>query len=172
MDDYSTRPSGIILFATALVFAASAAACVYTAYLAWASEQTKSWPRTAGEIKKSHLEEPPIPGTAEYLPMIEYAYEVDGQTHRGEAVRMRNVGNKKRHKAEAVLAKYPVGATPWIYYNPDDPTEAYLEVGADLTDFAAPVIFALTTVLFGTIFATRLRQRGAFPADDALAMID
>jgi hypothetical protein len=171
MHDSPTRPSGIILFATGLVFVAAAAGCVYTGYVAWKSIQTKSWPRTEGEIKKSHLKEPPIPGTAEYLPMVEYVYEVEGQTHRGEAVRIRNVGSQERSEAEAVLAKYSVGATPWVYYNPEDPAESYLEVGADLTDFAAPVILALTTVLFGTIFTSRLQRRRAFSAGDALTML-
>jgi hypothetical protein len=63
-------------------------------------------------------------------PLIEYEYEVGGETHRCHVVL--SGGQEKRSNyrwAKRLLNRYEVGQTVEAFYNPDDPSQAFLVKG-------------------------------------------
>lgn len=60
-----------------------------------------------------------------FRPDITYRYEVKGRSYAGAQTNIRKV-SRERDTVERVLARYPVGATVTVHYNPDDPAEAML----------------------------------------------
>jgi hypothetical protein len=72
-------------------------------------------------------EDGPLPVSG---PVIEYEYEVDGKMFRCDVVM--SGGAEKRsnpHWAEKILRQHDVGQTVTAYYNPDDPSQAFLVKG-------------------------------------------
>lgn len=88
------------------------------------------WPQTIGEIVESAIEareKSNMDGattTANY-PSIVYKYEVQGKEYIGKRI---SVGEQAPDfELQATIAKYPVGRTVPVYYNPGNPKDAVLE---------------------------------------------
>ena len=97
------------------------------------AEASQGWPSTAGQISESrvaHSTHTDTEGdsTDSYTPYIEYTYQVAGQDYTGRDLTFgftQGYGNAS--KAQAILAKYPVGAQVNVYYDPAEPQKAVLE---------------------------------------------
>jgi hypothetical protein len=101
----------------------------------WEIRQASRWPSTTGKVVistvVSHKRQP---GEAGYNfgdtemsnePCVEYDYQVNGRSYRGKRI---TIGEKTAgFELEGILARYPVGATVTVYYNPDYPEFALLE---------------------------------------------
>ena len=61
----------------------------------------------------------------ENMPRVRYAFEVDGRRFEGERIGFGD--DSGGANTAATLARYPVGATVTVYYDPADPSEAVLE---------------------------------------------
>jgi hypothetical protein len=79
--------------------------------------------------------------TVTNIPTVEYEFAVAGTTYRGARI---SIGDDSGGaNTEATLARYPVGATVTVYYDPADPTDCVLErdiprgVGSGCALFAA-----------------------------------
>ncbi|WP_162145313.1 DUF3592 domain-containing protein [Chthoniobacter flavus] len=96
-----------------------------------------AWVRTSGTIVTSETETYTDSGASTsrsgrkmYNAVIEFSYHVDGQEYRGtkgatDLVRV-TVGNAQA-KSEEEVARYPVGMTVDVYYDPGNPTSASLQ---------------------------------------------
>ena len=90
------------------------------------------WPQAAGRIVKSDVvasHQQRIDEAAEVvnLPAIEYEFSANGRNYIGRRI---SVGDDSGGaNIEATLARYPVGSTVAVYYDPADPENCVLERG-------------------------------------------
>jgi hypothetical protein len=90
---------------------------------------------------------------------VEYTYTVGGKDFTSTSVRTRGTDSKHKSDVTAVLEKFPLGAGCTVFYNPDDPTMSYLEVGVDFVNYIiviSPIVFAF---IFGAAFCASVSQR-------------
>lgn len=96
-----------------------------------------SYPSVPGTISKNVLDVKEHESTDsdnrrevsyEYIPRVEYSFSVGGKTYTGRRI---NVLDSKSSSLESealkVLAAYPLNATVNVYYNPEEPEDAFLE---------------------------------------------
>jgi hypothetical protein len=121
---------------TAIVALALIVAIAVGAWL-WSGRQAEraaaSWARGEGRIVESRVEPQNEPGGARpnlrYAVRIAYEYDVAGKTYRNDRVRFRgSVLCATPAEAEAERARFPVGATVAVRYDPARPAAAVLEV--------------------------------------------
>lgn len=88
--------------------------------------EVSGWLSTTGTVLTSRLEEwESSPGEIIDYPIVTYSYQVNGQAYEGKriapSVESGGSGSAK------VIARYPVGASVQVFYNPGDPSAAVLE---------------------------------------------
>lgn len=66
-----------------------------------------------------------------YCPEVQYTFSVNGVLYKGEWVTPFNDSVVDQSYALGVLARYPIGSTVTVYYDPQDPRYAVLERGGD-----------------------------------------
>jgi hypothetical protein len=99
----------------------------------------EDWPSTPGEIVSSEVGERQGYNAQNnysftyYEPKIHYTYAVDGVSYASQRVQ---AGMEDAHRlalgkaaVSAIVARYPVGATPAVRYDPADPAVSTLEIG-------------------------------------------
>jgi hypothetical protein len=101
----------------------------------WEVHKAKSWPSTTGKVVISEVQalkkEPGDLGhnmgdtNITNEPRVEYNFQVDGRTYRGRRVTIRE--KTADFELEPILARYPVGASVTVYYDPTNPQNAVLE---------------------------------------------
>lgn len=96
----------------------------------------KSWSQTQGEVMEATVETYQYHSTeggtsTGYRPRIIYGYRVNGRDYVGDRF---NFGSKVhsniRSFAENTVKKIPTGTTVTVYYDPQNPSEAALELSA------------------------------------------
>ena len=116
-----------------------------------------SWPRTSGKVVMSTVESyrqsvGRNPSTV-YAPVVEYAYQVRGQEYRSRQITLDSRTGGLRSFAEKAAARYPVGMTVELRYDPSNPSRAALRVGRA----AEWVVLAVTLVAFAiAVSASRI----------------
>jgi hypothetical protein len=86
--------------------------------------KSKSWPVTEGTVTSSE-----VGGASKYYPSVNYTYKVDSAVYTSNRIKSVNFNTKNKSTVEEILKKYPVNATPDVYYNNEDPSAALLEPG-------------------------------------------
>jgi hypothetical protein len=104
------------------------------------AQRSLDWPSTSGEVVRAEVEEhvdvskdregSGTKTTVTHESNVVYVYRVAEQEYRGQRVRFD--WEMDRAEAEATVAKYPVGQTVSVYYDPDDPSDAVLEPGGNV----------------------------------------
>lgn len=106
--------------------------------LAWAgirgqrrARSIKNWPTATGRILSATTEMRRRSGRSGYAPYpnILYEYTVGGRQYISSRVTMGMEMGGSLYTPR-VLARYPVGATVQVYYNPDTPADSALEAAA------------------------------------------
>ena len=98
------------------------------------AKAAQSWPSMPGTVVRSEVvrhEDTDSEGSTStsYEPVVEYNYSVMGQPFTGKRIAFgANQFNYK--KSVEIAARYPVGARPNVYYNPDKPKDSVLETTA------------------------------------------
>lgn len=80
------------------------------------------------EVRTDTSSDSPRTAIDTYWPSIEYEYEFQGETYRSDRIILVEV-NYPRKKAEALVARNPVGARVQVYVDPSHPRRAVLEKG-------------------------------------------
>ncbi len=89
-----------------------------------------SWPTAQGTITRSEVETVGANKNTRYRPLVAYTYSVEGQPHEGDKHRVSSWSGGELEAAEAMVARYPVGASIPVYYRPSEPSTAVLMPGA------------------------------------------
>jgi hypothetical protein len=108
---------------------------VTLAVLKWNEAGTvETWPTSSGTILSSEIQSGSSGGSsrpAMFSPEVRYSFEANGVRYEGNRVSPGTIASSSdRSDAQEVVAKYPTGQKVEVRYNPDDPSEAYLEAGA------------------------------------------
>lgn len=80
------------------------------------------WLHTKGTVLSSTVQVRQQGAARREVPLVLYAYQVNGQKYRGE--RIRCSGHLVGHE---VASRYPAGARVDVYYDPRDPSVCALE---------------------------------------------
>jgi len=96
--------------------------------------ESQQWPTIAGAVVSSEVQRMSSTDsegdtTYYYQPKVEYSYSVMGTAYTGKRLTFAAQGSSQK-SAQAVVQRYPVGATVTVHYNPQKPAEAVLEVQA------------------------------------------
>jgi hypothetical protein len=116
-----------------------------------------SWPRASGKVVMSTVESyrqsvGRNPSTV-YEPAVEYAYQVHGHEYRSRQITLDSRTGGLRSFAEKAAARYPVGMTVELRYDPSNPSRAALRVGRA----AEWVVLAVALVAFAiAVSASRI----------------
>lgn len=91
--------------------------------------RASSWAQAPGRIVRSQMavRRPPEGneiGTVVNVPAVTYSFSVGGVTYQGTRVSLGNISGKY---AQEALARYPVGKTVAVFYDPADPGDCVLE---------------------------------------------
>jgi hypothetical protein len=71
---------------------------------------------------------------------VRYEYEIDGQLHVGNRIRVTDGSSSNVGVAEAKAAEYPAGRVVTVHYDPDNPDAAVLEPGVDRNSVTLAVV--------------------------------
>ena len=83
------------------------------------------WPSTMGNVVASRVEQRSSSDGSTDYPVIQYSYQVGGQSHQGtKRAPGPEVGGTGARK---VVGRYPAGAQVMVFYNPQNPSDAVLE---------------------------------------------
>jgi hypothetical protein len=101
----------------------------FALYKAWKNVQvakaSTAWPTTTGKVTASEIAKVML----RRQPRITYTYSVNGMPFTSQRVSF--AGGYKPKEVDPVLARYPVGSEVTVAHDPQNPTEATLETGAN-----------------------------------------
>lgn len=142
--------------------------------------QARSWPVVDGRVVSTTVRVDMPTGNSgatreareahwRYYPSITYRWVVDGRPHTGSRYQLGTTHPKlrQREEAQAAAARYPVGSTVRVHYNPANPDQAVLETAPSVGIYV-PLLFGLVLIAatgFGILRARRVRRA----ADAAVA---
>jgi hypothetical protein len=141
-----------------LVFAGAGVFLIYQSIRSrQKAEASQGWPATSGQITDAgvgHHTSTDSDGdrSDHYTPKVSYTYPVSGQTYEGSKIgfgMQQSFGNPG--KAQAALARFPVGAQVPVYYDPNNPAEAVLErkAGGSTVSLVLGIVFLLVSLCLG-----------------------
>ena len=85
----------------------------------------QSWSSAMGTVMASYLERRSSSDGSTNYPVVQYSYQVGGQTYQGAKIAPgMEVGGTG---AGRVVEKYPQGAQVMVFYDPNNPSDAVLE---------------------------------------------
>jgi len=95
---------------------------------------SQSWPTVAGTVTESEVKVTQHSSgsgmdaqeTTHYRPVVKYQYSVEGMEYTGSRIAF-GAMNSAHSAANAVVARYPAGASVTVRYDPEKPAEAVLE---------------------------------------------
>jgi hypothetical protein len=101
-------------------------------------KETKSWTATSGEVLSSTVDSETRTvrrnnrkrEETTYIPIVRYAYTVDGVRYEGDDIRADDHGGDVS-RAYDIVRRFPEGAETAVYYDPNDPSRAVLVQGAE-----------------------------------------
>lgn len=119
------------------------------------ASQSSRWPTAAGLMTANavvHKVETDADGDSDDVYYVEpvYEYEVEGKTLTGKRIAF---GGRTRfdnpQKAEAVVARYPAGASVMVHYNPRKPSECVLE--STRPTLFTPILLTIVGLVFAVV---------------------
>jgi len=107
--------------------------------------RAKNWPTTSGSVIDSqitmHYNDD---GDRMYGAAVSYQYAVDGLEYSSDKRTFADYNSSSRQRAEKIVAQYAPGTAVQVYFRPDDPGDAVLEPGTNVTMF----LFLLLPLIF------------------------
>lgn len=130
----------------------------------WEAKRASKWAETSGKILKSTVEarHHQFTGEAETVknvPSVEYTFSVGGKEYRGARIGIGEVGGED---IEPMLARYPVGKSVTVFYDPSDPNQCVLEreipkgIVPGCLGMLAVAALAVVAFYYATTNATRI----------------
>jgi hypothetical protein len=93
-------------------------------------QASQAWPSTKGKIVTSRVELSSGRDMATVFAKIVYEYQLSGRTYQFDQVHSGDefFAQATREETYDLVDRYPVGREVTVYYNPDNPADAALEV--------------------------------------------
>ncbi len=124
------------------------------------------WPSVEGRIVSARAIEEAVENTnsasgrkrvtTRHSAELAFEYSVAGETRRGNRIQRREPAARTQAEIEELLARFPVGRSVKVYYDPRDPDRSVL-VSEPASGGYAPIVFGATLLLVGV--AIRLLTR-------------
>jgi hypothetical protein len=107
--------------------------------------KVRSWPTTRAVVLSSSIRimAGGVGAARSHMPVIKYKYRVNGVERVKDAFSHGMTMGGGRGWAEKIIARYPVGATIDVSYNPDNPEETSIETALGFLGWALVVMAAL-----------------------------
>jgi hypothetical protein len=92
-------------------------------------QAAKTWPSTSGTVLMSTVQSKRTGRSRSIYPVVVYQYMVNGQNYQSQRIKAGEqfLSIRVTGEAQATAARYPVGASVTVYYNPANPGESALE---------------------------------------------
>ena len=123
----------------------------------WLGQQSRQWPRAAGEIVYSmgdssqsviESDDGTRTPTTSYSTRLVYRYDAGGFARYGNLWRFGQLSAASQEWAQAIAERYPKGRQVSVAYSPGDPDVSVLEPGVDTDALWIPGI-GLVALIFG-----------------------
>jgi hypothetical protein len=96
-------------------------------YKTFVSNSTRAWPTVPGRVLSSRVSYDRSNRETDGFPYVTYSYEVNGKTYQDANIVPGELYTGSQTYAEKIVARYPKGAAVTVYYNPKNPSSAFLE---------------------------------------------
>jgi hypothetical protein len=151
MTEAAARKTAWAITAITVIFMAVGGFFVVQGVREWMkASDSAAWPTVAGTVTHSevtrHTSTSKGRTRTSYNARIEFDYEIDGVTYRGDRLTFK-VTSSSQSGAQETVDRHPVGSTVTVSYDPDDRTRAVLEPGWDWSN-AIPVGVGLFAIAF------------------------
>lgn len=115
------------------------------------AKRSERWPNASGEIVRSELGIKIDEDGEQHRPDIQYQYSVSGAMYKASRISFGELDhrNLKRDTAAETVKKYSVGQRVLVWYDPLDPNQATLVVGADARGSYTQLILGLIFIGVG-----------------------
>ena len=92
-------------------------------------QSTQTWLSTTGTILMSSVQSSHSGNSHSTYPVVVYSYVVNGQSYQSQRIRAGDqfLTVRVAGQAQATVARYPIGKSVIVYYDPANPTESALE---------------------------------------------
>ncbi len=92
-------------------------------------QSTQTWVSTTGTVLMSSVQSKHTGRSHSYYPVVVYVYAVNGQSYQSQRIKAGEqfLNVRVTGQAQATVARYPIGATVTVYYDPANPSECALE---------------------------------------------
>jgi uncharacterized protein DUF3592 len=145
----------VAIFLCTLTALIGLAIMAYGIHLVLKSRRAGLWPTAEGKIVDSRVREVIDDGSPTYAAYILYEYSVNGARLRSDVWRLGVGSSSFAGFAKRAVAKYPIGLSVPVYYDPNKPTDAMLETGNASWAF---LVFGLAFFLGGANAVIHLLQ--------------
>ncbi|CAN5228125.1 DUF3592 domain-containing protein [soil metagenome] len=136
---------------------------IYALFKTWRQVAAgKVWARTTGKITVSKVSRPGSPGKGdETATMVEvrYQYRAGDRDFEGNQIKFGGHAGMSALAADEIAAKYPLGATVDVYYDPKTPGHAALEPSNKSNVVALVVFLVVFTVISAVLTAHAIAGR-------------
>lgn len=108
----------------------------------------RHWPEVAGTVVATKIDRSYVGnGGYQFVPVIEYEYQYDGQTFRSSRRCAGNFVSGVKGEAEFIALRYPLGASLRVRVSPKNPAKSALEYGNTTLSWILIVIGLIFTTL-------------------------
>jgi hypothetical protein len=92
-------------------------------------QTTQTWLNTTGTVLMSSVQTSHSGRSHSTYPVVVYVYTVNGQSYQSQRVRAGDqfLTVRVAGQAQATVARYPIGKSVTVYYDPAEPAESALE---------------------------------------------
>ncbi|KER10847.1 MAG: hypothetical protein HY22_01995 [[Candidatus Thermochlorobacteriaceae] bacterium GBChlB] len=115
------------------------ASCIYGVYLLRKQSAVMALAQTEGKIIKSEL----TPDDDALVLYFEYEYRISGVRYTSSQI----VPEGREYSLFGIPEKYPLGTATTVYYNPNNPKEAFLERGNNNTAILY-IVIGMVDIIF------------------------
>ncbi len=95
------------------------------------TSRSRGWASASAKVVASNVNEFSGKNGRTYRPMIVFAYSVGSIRYMSSRLAFHPLVSSNRNDAARVVAKYPVGRTVAVLYDPTDPEQAVVEPGSN-----------------------------------------
>jgi len=124
------------------------------------ARESELWPTTGGKVlaaevsKRTSRDRKRGTTSTYYTPSVRYSYLVVDQNYESTVIRFGSLESGSYKKAEEVVARYPVGSTISVRYDPTEPSRATLETASAAgQQILMGIVFIVAPILILAVMA-------------------